>query len=70
MSTPEEKRADFDGHDGDKDGFLTLEEYYGSSDATNAIPFERKKEHIASVDKDGDGKLNFEEFSSYSQKRC
>ncbi len=69
MSTPAEKHADFDARDGDKDGFLTLEEYYGDSDATNAVPFERKKEYITSLDKDADGKLDFEEFSAYSQKR-
>lgn len=69
MSTPEERRAHFDTLDGDKDGFLTLEEYYGNTDADIALP--DKQKHVAGLDTDKDGKINFDEFSAMKQKqRC
>lgn len=68
MSTPESRREKFDGLDDNKDGFLTLEEYY---DGSTAVEPSRQQEHIDSLDVDRNGKLDFDEFSSYQQKqRC
>lgn len=71
ISTPEERRAAFDGLDADHDGFLTLDEYYSGSEAVREVPLESKKKNIAELDTDKDGKINFEEFSAMKQKqRC
>jgi Ca2+-binding EF-hand superfamily protein len=68
-STPEQRREAFDGLDIDKDGFLTVEEYYGDTGAD--ISPEDKLKNVGEVDTDDDGKVNFDEFSAMKQKqRC
>lgn len=69
MSTPEQRRAHFDELGGDKDGFLTLEEYYSNTGADIALA--DKQKHITELDTDKNGKINFDEFSAMKQKqRC
>lgn len=71
ISTPEERRAEFDRRDADADGYLSFAEYYGDSGATNAIPQDVKEKTFKGFDADGDGKMSFEEYSAQRQKiRC
>lgn len=71
ISTPEERRAEFDRRDADGDGYLSLQEYYGDSAATKDIPQDVKEKTFEGFDADGDGKMNFEEYSAQRQKmRC
>lgn len=71
LSTPEERRAEFDRRDIDGDGYLSLAEYYGDSEATDALSQEVKEKTFAGFDADGDGKMSFHEYSSQRQKmRC
>ena len=70
-STPEERRAEFDRRDENGDGYLSLEEYYGDSEATNSIPRDVKEKTFSDIDIDGDGRMNFDEYSAQRQKmRC
>lgn len=67
ISTPEERRAEFDRRDADGDGYLSLEEYYGDAD----VPQDAKEKTFAGLDADGDGRMSFDEYSAQRQKmRC
>lgn len=63
-STEAEIRDAFDLYDRDKDGLISVEELHLVLNRLNAAQCSRQDcaRMIRSVDKDGDGKVNFEEF--------
>jgi Ca2+-binding EF-hand superfamily protein len=71
LSTPEERRAEFDKLDTEKDGFLSVDEFFANDMTAERIPHDQLQDRFDAHDTDGDGRMSFEEYEAQRPKqRC